>query len=835
MLQKNPWEEDWTAPQGGADPITIGRPDQYKARASERDDERLDIAKTMADIAARNAAIAAQNANKPPPGYRFGPDGQSMEPVPGGPHDPRTKFRPLPDGPAKRLEEEVGTYAAMRRANRSFQDDFGGNTITGGFENTLQGLSSGIGTPGQRNWWAGFKTTDNQIRNSLFGATLTPSEQASYEQTSISERMAPAEIKKNLAQREQILREALSRKQRTLKANRFDPEAVDSYFLEFADDFADKSQQQRQEAEQQPLVQKNVIEGELPFGPKPEEGLSVDVTAEVKPGDPDYNRMRAAEDQRQAEEAQRMGIMRGTMNANPMLTGPNALFGNGATAGAAPMINGAVRGVGSALAGNGFTPGYQQGKYDLEKYLQQVRDESGVAGTVAEGGGMALGALGVGGAARGILGSSSRLAQAGNPFVRQLAGDTAYGAMQGFNTAQDGQGARGALTGAATAGGFNMLGTGAGKLIGGAIGGIRNEGARRLTDAGFPLTLGQMAAQGGMAGRAIKSTEDKLMSLPLVGDLIGARRTEGMEKFVEKTIDDALAPIGGGKFGAGTEAVQAAHQRISEAYTAALQPMRLQSDSGLANSFASIQRQAAMLPKPMQEVFDDVIQHANSFFGPKGELTGEGLQAIKQTLDSEASKLTGVPGSNGASRLLKETREALFEMAKRQDPDRFALYRKADDAFSRMMPVNNAAANAVNNSGVFSPAQFGTALKATDQSVRKTATAAGTRPQQDLQQIAQDILPSKTPDSGSYGRMALNTAALGAGGAATYMDANYAIPMAALALPATKMGRAMIQNTLVRRPDSFRAAGDALRRNAHLGGAGLSPLALQYLALTGQN
>lgn len=145
----------------------------------------------------------------------------------------------LPDGASKRLEDTVGLYANLKSAAGGFKDEYSGNTITGGLENTIQGLYSGFGSPGQRDWWASFRTLDNQIRNDLFGATLTPSEQKAYADTSINERMDPKTIRENLTRREKVIRESLARRTKYLKANGFNPEAIDALTGEFSADFGE--------------------------------------------------------------------------------------------------------------------------------------------------------------------------------------------------------------------------------------------------------------------------------------------------------------------------------------------------------------------------------------------------------------------------------------------------------------------------------------------------------------------------------------------------------------------------------------------------------------------
>lgn len=144
--------------------------------------------------------------------------------------------KPLPDSAAKRVEDQVSTYATLKSSVGGFKDEFAGNTLTGDLENRVQGLYGGFGSEGQREWWAQFRSADNQIRNQLFGAALTEGERKAYEATTISPSMDPTVIRANLARREKIVKDALSRRTNYLKANGYKPEAVDALLGEYAAD-----------------------------------------------------------------------------------------------------------------------------------------------------------------------------------------------------------------------------------------------------------------------------------------------------------------------------------------------------------------------------------------------------------------------------------------------------------------------------------------------------------------------------------------------------------------------------------------------------------------------
>lgn len=148
--------------------------------------------------------------------------------------------RSIPDSAAKRYEEDLGIFGALKRAKGGFQDDYAGNTWTGEAENYAQALFSGVGTPGQRDWWADFRSTDNLIRNQLFGSALTEHERKAYEGTTIKPSMDPKEVKRNLDRRYSIVRGALKRRTDFMKKNGYNPRAVDALAGEFMQDFMEQ-------------------------------------------------------------------------------------------------------------------------------------------------------------------------------------------------------------------------------------------------------------------------------------------------------------------------------------------------------------------------------------------------------------------------------------------------------------------------------------------------------------------------------------------------------------------------------------------------------------------
>ena len=136
--------------------------------------------------------------------------------------------KPLPSTQEKIITQENDTLSALIRATSTFRDEYAGNTITGDAENMIQGLFGGFGSPGQRDWWAAWRETDNVIRNGLFGSALTPSEKAAYAGTTINPFMDPAEVRRNITRRLEIAKIGVKRLRETALANGYSRDAVDA-------------------------------------------------------------------------------------------------------------------------------------------------------------------------------------------------------------------------------------------------------------------------------------------------------------------------------------------------------------------------------------------------------------------------------------------------------------------------------------------------------------------------------------------------------------------------------------------------------------------------------
>lgn len=220
------------APSSSAPGVIYGRPkpvDPYKARDQELQEGAFGLSQrdqTLQEDAARRAA-AKDARDQLEWSATHNPDGTKKSAV-------DAAGKPLPAWASNPYEQQIGVLSGVAGGLNRFKDEYAGNTVTGGLENTIQGSFSSFGSEGQRDWWAQFGSTDNVIRNDLFGAALTDSEKAAYAATTVNPSMDPNEVRKNLKSRRDILSSALTRKTNFLKAQGYSKDAIEALAGEYA-------------------------------------------------------------------------------------------------------------------------------------------------------------------------------------------------------------------------------------------------------------------------------------------------------------------------------------------------------------------------------------------------------------------------------------------------------------------------------------------------------------------------------------------------------------------------------------------------------------------------
>jgi hypothetical protein len=159
----------------------------------------------------------------------------------------------LPEGKEKALKEAASIASSLERARTRFNPDYLG--LGSSVENFAQGFSPvPVGTPGQRDWWADFRRTDNIERNELFGASLSGA-------TTITPDMTPEEARKNIERRSEIMRGALKRYRDFLISEGYNARSIDILIGNAAGDAPAQPQQDNRQPMGVAGAAANAVEG----------------------------------------------------------------------------------------------------------------------------------------------------------------------------------------------------------------------------------------------------------------------------------------------------------------------------------------------------------------------------------------------------------------------------------------------------------------------------------------------------------------------------------------------------------------------------------------------
>jgi hypothetical protein len=304
-----------------------------------------------------------------------------------------------------------------------------------------------------------------------------------------------------------------------------------------------------------------------------------------------------------------------------------------------------------------------------------------------------------------------------------------------------------------------------------------------LKEEGVAPTVGQ--ALGGRAG----AVEEKLQSLPVVGDMIANARGNANKQFSKAVINRSLSPIGKKlpEGIEGREAVAFAEQALKQNYDDVLSRIgAVKVDGSYKMKVTSLRSMVNKMraPKEVKAEFDAALDAIDSTVD-KGYITSDAFKNIESNLGRRASNLQAAPDNfrNDVGGAVKQLQQELRDMLRRQAGPEADSLAKANKGWANFKRVQKAAGYLGAEDGNFSPAQFQGAVKAADRSKDKAAFARGDALLQDLGDAGKSVLSGKVGNSFTADRMMLGGGALGglgylnpmtaaglAGGAALYLS-----------------------------------------------------------------
>lgn len=535
------------------------------------------------------------------------------------------------------------------------------------------------------------------------------------------------------------------------------------------------------------------------------------------------------ENMKRALEVKAQGGAAGfTPNASGKRDQLDVILGNALMSPTGTAAATAVSGLGfNAL--DGIFNGKMQALRDLNPGMAAVGDVGGAIGGTA-----ALSKLVRGGVEQGLSRFSQKAADrllsdtARARLTRGVLADTAFGTSYGANV--EGNAALGG--GSAAVG--SLAGNAAGKVLGAALGGIRRTpAAEYLKGQGIDLTIGQQM------GGNWKRLEDAMTSVPFAGDMVINRNADSITGLNRAAFREA------GIDGIGKEGMEALGQARQQAYTDAVAGRQFD-----LNDPQTIQEmQAALtarnsLPPDYAAKFDIAVQNrvANTPIGQTGEMTGEQFQQSMRGLN-DYKNIEGVSGFEDDYRnAIGGVQGALRGVVERQSPEIIPYLKQADQLYRKEKILQDALnRNRKDASGIgtdlFRPSDL---TEAAFQNSKKF----GKPPFFDLAKAAQEVIPSKLPDSGTARRIMVGTIGAGGltgGGALTgYNGENTqgadllsgggqgalsALGIAALlSASGSKAGQKALTKVLMERPKVLQDFGAFIRKQQGLLGTAAAPL-----------
>lgn len=288
-----------------------------------------------------------------------------------------------------------------------------------------------------------------------------------------------------------------------------------------------------------------------------------------------------------------------------------------------------------------------------------------------------------------------------------------------------------------------------------------NTNLQMMKDEGINPTIGQTL------GGAWNNMEQKLQSVPILGDAIASARGNARDQFNNAAINRATAPIGVKIQGAGQDAVKQAGDALSGTYDNALsQVQHVTLDNAFHTDMNQLMGMSQNLVPSMQNKFGKTVNDLLvSRLSPQGSLTGAAYKDIDSELGQIASRFgkSQMASESEYGDAVGQLKNLLKQQMMRSNPQVATQLQAADQGWANLVRVEQAAKAAHNNEGIFTPGQLNGAIRGADDSVRGRAVGRGTALMQDLGNAGQTVLGNKYPDSGTAGRVMGSIGALATG------------------------------------------------------------------------
>lgn len=338
-----------------------------------------------------------------------------------------------------------------------------------------------------------------------------------------------------------------------------------------------------------------------------------------------------------------------------------------------------------------------------------------------------------------------------------------------------------------------------------------NPQVQTLRAEGVRPTIGQ--SLGGWANRA----EEKLQSIPIMGDAIQNARQSAGADLSRAATNRALAPIGKElpEGVTGNEAVQFTRKALGDAYDAILPRMTVQKDMPYQQAVTGLKQMvntgaiSTTAPKQFNRFLANEVE---PLFQGQQAMTGETFKRLQSKVTEQIQRTKA--STNADERLLgdayKELGDQLNQLSTRSNPALSKELSAINRGYANFKRVQRAASSVAAEDGVFSPAQLQNAVKAADRSKDKARFAEGDALMQDLSAAGKNVLSNKVPNSGTVDRLLLGGGALGSGLVNPFIPAGLLAGAAAY----SPFAQRLLSGSVAARPALAEPAANVFRKAA---------------------
>lgn len=386
---------------------------------------------------------------------------------------------------------------------------------------------------------------------------------------------------------------------------------------------------------------------------------------------------------------------------------------------------------------------YEQGRDAFNAGKALVRDAHPVSNFLGEVSGSTLAML-AGGAGAAKLGATPLTAKGG------VLGDAVYGGLYGA-----GENNRDRMTGAVLGFGGGAAGNIAGQGVAKTLGGVISPSGgsmRPLYDMGVRPSIGQRV------GGVVNSAEEKLQSLPIVGDAIAGTRQRARDQYQIGLFNDALGEVGQQlpkEMRPGHEPYAFASKVAKDVYDHARRNLTAQADNDLGVDIGNLQQTVMGLREESQKVFDTVWKGSVARRFQGGVLSGDAYKDAVSELGKKVAQIRQSKSGDGElADALEQAIDALDGAARRHSsPEAVEALNRADRFYAKLVRLQNAGRAAGGDAATFSPKQYESAVKGSDTSARKNAFLSGDALNSDIASLGLR-LGDVVPNSASFDRLA---------------------------------------------------------------------------------